>query len=165
MSQDKKQHRKEQHKKELHKKEQHKKEQHKKEQLPGVVNITIHPQQNRVSLQLSLQHAVDDKASPLLQAIAVVLVGDAGQNPLNATCVCNAKAEHKPFLLTVLVHVTQGCVDAAYTLENLRKRCTAYSCCTDPHSPLLRPIDTALVVILDRISSIQSVHTAEPLCM
>ena len=54
---------------------------------PGVVDITIHPQQHWVVFQLILEHLVDDQAGSLLQPIAVVLVGDAGQDLRNAACI------------------------------------------------------------------------------
>lgn len=53
---------------------------------PGIVDITIHPQQDRIVLELCLKHAVDDQAGPLLQPIAIVLIGDAGQDLCNAAC-------------------------------------------------------------------------------
>ena len=103
---------------------QHKTNQRKKGQPPGVVDVTVHPQQNRIVLQLSLQHAVDDEAGALLQPIAIVLIGDAGQNLLNASCICNTEAEHNAFMQLLLVDVSR-CHSA---MQN-RRMCAAPHCC------------------------------------
>ena len=122
---------------------QHKTNQRKKGQPPGVVDVTVHPQQNRIVLQLSLQHAVDDEAGALLQPIAIVLIGDAGQNLLNASCICNTEAEHNDFMQPLLVDVSR-CHSA---MQNRRVCAAPHCCCFE-----------------DSVSSMLPVHKSEIMC-